>query len=153
MTNYIRFCNACSRNKLRRHKPYGLLKQLPIPPQSWESILMDFIEQLPESKGYTDILIVIDRLMKQAVFMPTKRTINAKKLSEVFIQEVFSKHGTPIHVTSNRGSEFVSKFFRALANALDIKLYFTSGYYPEADDQMECTNQILEQYLRIFCTY
>jgi len=114
---------------------------------------MDFIEQLPESKGYTDILIVIDRLMKQAVFMPTKRTINAKKLSEVFIQEVFSKHGTPIHVTSNRGSEFVSKFFRALANALDIKLYFTSGYYPEADDQMECTNQILEQYLRIFCTY
>jgi len=114
---------------------------------------MDFIEQLPESKGYTDILIVIDRLMKQAVFMPTRRTINIKELSKVFIQEVFSKHGIPIHIISDRGNEFVSKFFRALANALDIKLHFTSGYHPKADGQIEYTNQMLEQYLRIFCTY
>jgi len=151
--DYIRSCNACSRNKSRRHKPYSLLKQLPIPPQPWKSISMDFIEQLPESEGYTDILVVIDRLMKQAVFMPTRRTINAKELSKVFIREMFSKHSTPTHVTSDRGSEFISKFFRALANTLDIKLYFTSGYYPEADGQTKCTNQMLEQYLRIFCTY
>jgi len=46
---------------------------------------MDFIEQLPEFKGYTNILIVINRLTKQAVFVLTKRTINTKELSEVFI--------------------------------------------------------------------
>jgi len=102
---------------------------------------MDFIEQLPESEGYTNI---------QAVFVPTRRTINAKELSKVFIREVFSKHGIPTHVTSDRGSEFVSKFFRALANALDIKLHFTSGYHPEADSQIKHTNQMLKQYLRIF---
>jgi len=32
---------------------------------------MDFIEQLPESLGYTDILVVVDRLTKQAIFIPT----------------------------------------------------------------------------------
>jgi len=53
VTDYIRSCNACSRNKSRRHKPYSLLKQLPIPPQSWEFISIDFIKQLPESEGYT----------------------------------------------------------------------------------------------------
>ena len=153
MIDYIRSCNACSRNKSRRHKPYGLLKQLSIPPQPWESISMDFIEQLPEFKGYTNILIVINRLTKQAVFVLTKRTINTKELSEVFIWEVFSKHGIPTHVISDRDSEFVSKFFRALANALDIKLHFISGYHLEVNGQTECTNQILEQYLRIFCTY
>ena len=114
---------------------------------------MDFIEQLPEFKGYTNILIVINRLTKQAVFVLTKRTINTKELSEVFIWEVFSKHGIPTHVISDRDSEFVSKFFRALANALDIKLHFISGYHLEVNGQTECTNQILEQYLRIFCTY
>jgi len=66
---------------------------------------------------------------------------------------VFSKHRTPTHVTLDRGSEIVSKFSRALANALDIKLHFTSGYHPETNGQMKCTNQMLEQYLRIFCTY
>jgi len=114
---------------------------------------MDFIEQFPESKDYTDILIVIDRLTKQAVFVPTRRMINMKELSKFFIHEVFSKHGTSIYVTSDRSSKFISKFFRALANALDIKLHFTSGYYLEIDGQTEYTNQMLEQYLRIFCTY
>ena len=85
--------------------------------------------------------------------MLTRRTINTKELSKVFIREVFSKHSTPTHVTSDRGSEFISKFFRALANTLNIKLYFTSRYYPKADGQTKCTNQMLEQYLRIFCTY
>jgi len=49
--------------------------------------------------------------------------------------------------------EFVSKFFRSLANVLDIKLHFTSGYHLEADGQTEHTNQTLEQFLRIYCNY
>ena len=32
-------------------------------------------------------------------------------------------------------------------------LYFTSGYHPEGDGQTECANQILEQYLQIYCNY
>jgi len=49
--------------------------------------------------------------------------------------------------------EFVSKFFRSLADALDIKLHFTSGYHLEADGQTERTNQTLKQFLKIYCNY
>jgi len=58
--DYVWSCNICGRNKVRHHKPYGLLKQLPIPLRPWKSISMDFIEQLPPSEGYTDILVVVD---------------------------------------------------------------------------------------------
>ena len=34
-----------------------------------------------------------------------------------------------------------------------MKLHFTSGYYPEGDGQTECTNQTLEQYIRVYCNY
>jgi len=34
-----------------------------------------------------------------------------------------------------------------------MKLYFSTGYYPEANRQTEYMNQILEQYLRIYCNY
>jgi len=54
---YVKTCNICMWNKSKRHKPYGLLKQLLIPFQPWESISIDFIEQLPESQGYTEILV------------------------------------------------------------------------------------------------
>jgi len=60
VADFVSSCNVCSRNKSRQHKPYGPLMQLPIPPQLWESISMDFIEQLPPSQGYTDILVIMD---------------------------------------------------------------------------------------------
>ena len=142
--DYVKTCSTCMHNKSRRYWPYGLLKQLPIPLQPWESIFMDFIEQLSKSLGYTDILVVVDRLTKQAIFIPTQRSIDAIRLAGIFLQDVFSKHRVPLHVTSNWESEFISKFFRALALSLDMQLHFTLEYYPEADSQTERTNQSLE---------
>jgi hypothetical protein len=114
---------------------------------------MDFIEQLPDSKGFTAILVVVDRFTKQALFILTHDTITSAQLDKLFIIHVFSKHGVPSHVTSNQGSKFVSCLFRSLRKALNIKLHFTSGYHPEGDGQMERINQTLEQYLQIYCNF
>ena len=151
--DFCKSCTTCMRSKSQRHKPYGFLKQLPIPEFPWNSISMDFIEQLPESRGFTAILVIVDRLTKQSIFIPTYDTINSLQLAELFVLHVFSKHGVPGHVTSDRGSEFVSHFFKSLGKALDMKLHFTSGYHPEGDGQTERTNQTLEQYLRVYCNY
>jgi hypothetical protein len=110
---------------------------------------MDFIKQLPDSSGYTAILVIIDRLSKQAIFVPTHNTITSPDLARLFLLHVFSKNGIPSHVTM----EFVSHFFHSLGKALDMILHFTSGYHPEGDGQMERANQTLEQYLRIYCNY
>ena len=58
--SYCKTCTTCRRGKPVRHKPYGTLQQLPIPEKPWNSISMDFIEQLPKSAGYTAILVVVD---------------------------------------------------------------------------------------------
>ena len=151
--SFCKSCTTCMRSKPQRHKPYGTLKQLPIPEKPWNSISMDFIEQLPPSSDFTSILVVVDRLSKQAIFIPTVDTITSPMLAKLFVLHVFSKHGVPSHVTSDRGTEFVSAFFRTLGKALDMKLHFTSGYHPEGDGQTERTNQTLEQYLRVYCNY
>jgi hypothetical protein len=151
--DYCKSCTTCMRSKSQRHKPYGTLQQLPIPEKPWNSISMDFIEHLPPSSTHTAILVVVDRMTKQSIFIPTFDTISAPELAKLFVIHVFSKHGVPSHVTSDRGSEFVSRFFRSLGTALDMKLHFTSGYHPEGDGQTERVNQTLEQYLRIYCNY
>jgi hypothetical protein len=114
---------------------------------------MDFIEQLPDSKGFTAILVVVDHFTKQALFIPTYNTITSTQLAKLFIIHVFSKHGVPSHVTSDQGSKSVSHFFCSLGKALNMKLHFTSGYHPEGDGQTECVNQTLEQYLQIYCNF
>jgi Integrase zinc binding domain len=150
---FCKTCVTCLRSKSPRHRPYGLLKQLPIPERPWNSISMDFIEKLPSSSGCDAILVIVDRLSKQGIFIPTTDNVTSAELAMLFIIHVFSKHGVPSHVTSDRGSEFVSHFFRSLGKALDMNLHFTSGYHPEADGQTERTNQTLEQYIRIYCNY
>jgi IS30 family transposase len=114
---------------------------------------MDFIEQLPASSGFTAILVVVCRLTKQSIFIPTYDTITSADLAHLFVLHIFSKHGVPSHVTLDRGSEFISHFFRSLGKAFDMKLHFTSGYHPEGDGQTEHVNQTLEQYLRVYCNY
>ena len=99
--DYVQSCTSCARAKTPRHRPYGLLKQLPVLEKPWNSILMDFIEQLPNSSGFTAILVVVDRLSKQALFIPTHDTITSPELAKLFLLHVFSKHGVPAHVTSD----------------------------------------------------
>src|SRR5260370_31207224 len=150
---YIRSCTVCACSKAHRHKPYGFLTQLPIPPRPWESISMDFIEELPASEGHMAILVIVDCLTKQSLFIPTHDSIDSLELAQLFLTHVFSKHGMPSHITSDWGSEFVSHFFQSLGKLLWMELHFTSGYHPEGDGQMEHLNQVLEQYLRAHMNY
>src|SRR5258707_1843514 len=151
--DYVRSCTSCMHTKATCHKPYGLLKQLPIPGQPWESILMDFIKQLPMSEGFTAILVIMDRLTKQLLFIPTHNMVDAPQLAQLFLTHIFLKHSTPGHVTSDHGTEFVSHFFCSLGSLLSMKLHFTSGYHLEGDGWMEQINQVLEQYLRAYMNY
>ena len=72
---------------------------------------MNFIKKLPLSSGFDTILVIVDRLTKQVIFIPAHDTITSVDLAHLFVLHVFSKHGIPSHVTSDRGSEFVSNFF------------------------------------------
>ena len=114
---------------------------------------MDFIEKLPFSSSFNTILVIVDHLLKQAIFILTHDTITSVELAYLFVIHVFSKHKVPSHVMFDCGSEFVSHFFRSLGTTLDMRLHFTSRYHPEANGQVEQTNQILEQYLHVYCNY
>ena len=150
---YCKSCTTCMRAKPQRHKPYGLLKQLPIPERPWNSISMDFIETLLTSSGCNSILVIVDQLSKQGIFILTIIHCTSEDLAMLFIMHMFSKHSVPEHVTSDHVPKFISHFFCPLGKALDMKLHFTSGYHLEGDGQTEWTNQTLEQYLWIFCNY
>src|SRR5260221_11215385 len=90
--DYVASCTTCACTKSPRYKPYGKFKQLPIPSRPWSSISMDFIKQLPDSKGFSTILVIIDHLTKQAIFIPSHNTVDTPQVAQLFLIHVFSKH-------------------------------------------------------------
>jgi hypothetical protein len=114
---------------------------------------MDIIEGLPQSKEFDCILTIVDRFSKQAIFIPCDKHLDSLELARLFVTHVFSKHGVLAHASSDRGSEFMSDFSTSLGKLLEMWLHFTSGWHPSVNGQAERLNQMLEQYLRIYCNY
>src|SRR5260221_85505 len=65
----------------------------------------------PGGRAFNETTYSLHRLTKQSLFIPTHDSIDSLELAQLFLTHVFSKHGTPSHVTSDRGSEFISHFF------------------------------------------
>jgi len=77
------------------------------PEKPWMHITADFITKLPLAQGYDAILVVCDRLMKMAHFIPTTEKISAEGLARLFRNHVWKLHGLPESIISDRPNEGV----------------------------------------------
>nr|ABA91203.1 retrotransposon protein, putative, Ty3-gypsy subclass [Oryza sativa Japonica Group] len=59
-----------------------------------------------------------------------------------------SGFGCPKKIVSDRGTQFTSRFWKQLHEALGTNLNFSTAYHPQTDGQTERVNQILEDMLR-----
>ncbi|MBW0508530.1 hypothetical protein O181_048245 [Austropuccinia psidii MF-1] len=151
--DYVSSCQKFSRNKKIHHKKFGLLKPLQIPSGPWNSSSMDFITQFPFSNNFDSILVVVDRFSKMAIFIPAYGKITSLDLAQIFINHVFSKHGIPASIVSNRGSLFFLSFWTQLCQKITISRDLSTSLNPEAYGQTERVNHILEQYLCMYVSY
>src|SRR6266436_9741839 len=71
VASYMAGCNACNCCKSFLMQKVGKLTPNWIPTHCWEVISVDTIRELPESKGYNTILVVVDRLSKHIHAVPT----------------------------------------------------------------------------------
>jgi len=55
-----------------------------VPERSWSHIMADFITKLPLAQGYNAILVVCNRIMKMAYFMPTTKKTLAERVARLF---------------------------------------------------------------------
>ena len=150
---YVRSCDACQRNKVVRHAPFGLLNPLPIPAKPWSSVSLDWITDLPPSNYHDAILVVVDRLTKMAIFIPTTKSMSADDVATLFLQHVVRIHGIPDSLISDRDPVFTSHFWRRLLELLAIKANRSTAFHPQTDGQTERLNSVLEQYLRMYTDY
>lgn len=143
MGNYVASCSTCATIKIPRQLPAGRLQPLPVPERPWTHIALDFVTDLPESKGHMVILVVADQFSKSVKFTPFPALPSAIQVTDSLFIHVFRHFGLPEDKLSDRGPQFTSRvwqvaFFRKLGTTVSL----TSGYHhPESNGQAERTIQ------------
>ena len=117
----------------------------------FQTIAMDLITDLPVSRGYDSILIIVDQgCTKAAVFLPCHKMIDTVGVASLYTQRVFPFYGVPRHVILDQDPRFTAQFVKELCCVLNISQNLSTRYHPQTDRQSERANQHVEQYLRIY---
>ena len=147
---YVRSCKVCQTMKARRGKAFGLLQQMSIPSRPWDVISMDFIVDLPPSKGYNMLMVVVDFFSKQAHFIPAKSLLTSNQVAQLFFKYIFKYHGLPEIIVSDRDPRFTSGFWQELFKILGTQLRMSTSAHPQTNGHTKMLNQGIEDYI---CCY
>lgn len=111
---------------------------------------MDFITHLPNSNGFTVILVVVDRFSKGVHLGALASGFTAFKVANLFLDMVCKLHDFLKNIVSNWDPIFVSRFWKELFRLSGTRLRLSTAYHPQFDGQTKVMNRIVEQYLRCF---
>jgi hypothetical protein len=105
---------------------------------------MDFIPELPLSDGFNNIFIIVDKLRKYVVFIPTTTTIGEKETTELFFHHNISKFRIPQQVKLDRETQWQGNSWKEICDQMGMTWSLTTAYHPQVDGQTEVLNQSLE---------
>ncbi|KAA3484387.1 DNA/RNA polymerases superfamily protein [Gossypium australe] len=149
VTEFVGKCLTCQQVKVEHQLPSELLQPVKIPQWKWERITMDFVSGLPLTPTKKDsVWVIVDRLTKSAHFIPVRVDYSLQRLAKLYVAEIVRLHGVPVSIISDRDPRFMSRIWRALHQALAIRLDFSTAFHPQTDGQSERVIQILEDMLR-----
>jgi hypothetical protein len=144
---FIGACDEYRSNKTWRSKRQGFLKPLLIPSRVWSELSMDFITGLLISEGCLNMVILTDWLSK-GVVADGLEDIKAKTVAKWFLCKYYRHYYLPDAIVSDRGTQFMSAFWKRLCDMLQIQCQLSTSFSPETDGSIERANEVVETVLK-----
>ena len=156
--DYVKSCDSCQRVKADKHRPFGPLQPLPIPERPWTHVGIDFVTHLPKSKDdlgntFTAVMTVVCRRTGGVHFVECNEDVTAESAARLYFRHVYRIRGLPLDIVSDRGPQFISRFWKTFWQLLGASVSLTTAFHPEADGKTERANQKVVVYLRHFTNY
>ncbi|XP_061901696.1 interleukin-1 receptor accessory protein-like 1 [Entelurus aequoreus] len=103
-----------------------------VPEHHFDHVNVDLVGPLPSSRSCTYLLTIVDRTTRWQEAVPLTSATSAE-VSRAFIGTWVARFGTPLDISSDRGSQFTSELWAAVAKSLGVKLHHTTAYHPQAN--------------------
>ena len=141
---YVESCPTCQLEKTDHTLKKGNLQSLAIPEAKWQEVSVDFVTDLPAAaEGEDSIMTVVDRATKMVHLIPCKKTTTAGEAARLYWQHVVKLHGVPRAIHTDRGAQFVGRWWREIWTLLGTKLRFGTAYHPQSQGQVERMNAVV----------
>ena len=151
--DYCRSCVMCAANKTSSQRPGGMLRQLPIPSEPWESIGIDFVGPLqPSANGNDCIMAIVDRFSKMVLWQPCKLTINGKRAGILALNMLLPHCALPKSIVSDRDVRFTGSCWSQMWAHMGTQLNMSTAFHPQTNGQTERANRTMQTLLRIYVT-
>ena len=146
ITIWARCCLPCQRSKVHRHTRAPLSKFEPTS-RPFEHVHIDLVGPLPSSQGFTYLLTAADRFTRWLEAVPIK-AIDTYTIARAYMQNWVARFGVPLHMTSDRGPQFVSELWSCMSKLLGTDLHPTTSYHPQANGLIERNHRDLKASLK-----
>ena len=82
---------------------------------------------------YDSIFVIVDKFTKWGYFIAYTKEILVEDVVQVYVKEVFSRHGVPDKIISDRDTRFMLAFWQVFTVEQGIKIVVLTAYYPQTD--------------------
>ena len=145
---YVEFCMTCRKIKTVKHRFYEFLNFLFMSENSRKNWIMNFITDLffsSHRKIINDsILIIMNRYIKFAKYISTKKIWTAENLADAIINIVFIQFEKFIFIVIDKNFFFTFNFWSVFCYHMWTRLRYSIVYHFQTDEQTEKQNQIFE---------
>jgi hypothetical protein len=93
--------------------------------------------KLVYARKFDLIWVIVDRLTKSTHFIPVHTKYRVEKYVEICIAHMLCLHRVLKTIISDRGLQFVARFWEQLHASLGAHLIHSSVYHPQMDGQTE----------------
>jgi len=147
--SYCTTCKICQLNKPARHKLRADLKPIQVS-GPFERLGVDCMGPLTiTDRGNRFIVVFIDHFTKFIEAFATPN-ITALTIATLFVTQIVCRHGAPMILQSDRGTDFTSNLMAEITQLFATRKLHTTAYHPMGNGEVERANQTLATRIRMF---
>ena len=152
---WCRECMSCQQSKVHLHTK-SPVSSFNLPSTRFQTVHIDIVGPLPTVPNPADpysvspfryLLTCIDRATRWIEAQPLA-DITAQTVAQAFVSTWISRFGVPLHVITDRGSQFESEMFDELSSVVGFHRLRTTAYHPQSNGMIERTHRTIKSALR-----
>ena len=113
----------------------------------WDMLSVDIVGPLPADHRHEFLIVFVDCYSRYTILVPAS-SHTASTVSDALLRHVVPYFGTPRHLLSDRGREFVGDVWGKLMRSLGVQRVLTSPYHPEGNAVNERSHRTMNNMFR-----